>query len=1240
MVVGRIGLRLNVPSSRLLARFYAQSVQHARTAARPSHWSPSGTPMSTSKLPHGGRQRGPPTPSRGKQQHRSKNTPRLPVIVSQVHDERFMTLNKPPIVLPDDFVLPINALNAFFQQGFSLKFQPTCSEVLIASEEGRTGPKYFRATFQQPLPFTSFQFDAIGDGLSVGAAKSNAARHAIIQLYNAGMWGKKFKEVVASQGPSLSDGSTLIEDDARLFIDYYCRSFGFQWPEINANSLGSYWECVITISGRRLGIGSGPSKKFAESQAYLDTALYIESCDPPLWVQFKAAQAAGKELGLAPAVPLDLPRDLVGDMKDLCDEELSAKSQLLTDTLNLYYQNPKLEKMREARATLPVYTRIQEVLDHVDENDVSILMAATGSGKTTQIPQLILDQWTKKGEGAKCNVICTQPRRLAAISVATRVAAERGEPLGRSIGYTVRFESKPPQQNGSVSFCTVGIFLKKLQNQLEGHTNDLDNVTHIVVDEVHERDIDTDLLLVVLKRLMAHRKAQGKPLKVVLMSATIDPTLFHLPRVISIPGRSFPVTHNYLDDFLPQLQSQFPWVFRNSLVQKYIAAETTPQLSAPIVTEEDDDDSSTPSSRDHDTELPPALVAAAISHVMQKTDEGHCLVFLGGWEEISGVQKVLEKPDGPLGLNFADSSKYSLHILHSSIPLAEQQTIFDPAPPGVRRIILSTNIAETSVTIPDVVYVVDSARVKETRYNPVRHVTALVSAWVGRSNLFQRAGRAGRHRPGEYYGLLTKSHVDALAPNQTVEMKRVDLSNVIMHIKALNFTNMTIEEALEQTIEPPEPTNISSAIKNLVMVGALTEEKDLTSLGRVLLKIPIDVQLGRLVLFGSFFRCLDRALTLASLLSARDPFVQPRALKKQARAAKHRYATEDYRSDTLAALLAFEKWWELQSSGRLHEANSYCIENFLSKPTLLMAAKVKEQLLGTLNREGILKISGGGGVATVDDFGRATIPSALNANGDNLPLLASLVTLATQPRVAVRVGNQYRTPRDKNVMVGQGSVNHGKDDIPRAGERQLIVYSESRVNLTGGNEKPQMTLAGTTRIDPLIYLLFSAREAKAVRRGLECDEWLPIAGPDTALDTIWTLRKLIDVCMYRVWEGVLNDKGSQPQRLKGAGGRPRWRDEDEWDNDEEDSNRRQELSVAEVQELDFLTRDIVSMLARFAISTGHRASLHESYNPPRKQNRPGFLRSQSTYPSPAGSRASSPFHSQTRPSTPASARAW
>lgn len=861
-------------------------------------------------------------------------------------------------------------------------------------------------------------------------------------------------------------------------MDYYCRRYGFGKPDIELEEqrhgrMKSTWEAVMTVGGRRIGMGSDSTKKTAQVQCYLDVVQYLHQCDSDLWNTFVEASKTGKDLGLAPKVYFQISPKLEDEIHELCRDIkkstlyrnrptigsglmgsdaprsqtlptptprpsyarrfprdfLAQRSEELKQRRKAYLTNPAMEKMRNTRAALPIYTRSKELVSHIRANDVTICMAATGSGKTTQIPQLLLDDYIDRGDGARCNLICTQPRRLAALSVADRVAKERGEVVGQgSIGYSVRFESKPPEEHGSVTFCTTGVLLKKLQSAMaEGGLSAarMDEVTHIVVDEVHERDVDTDLLLVVLKRVMEDRKARNIPLKVVLMSATIDPRLFqeYFPdeqgapaKVIEIPGRTFPVTKHFMDDFIPALKNHrvLNWVFQDDLVSKYIAREAAyAQSCERSMAASLPGDSRPMSGADEELDLPSPLVAASISYVLQQSDSGHVLVFLPGWDEISAVQKILL--GGSMDINFNDSSKYSIHLLHSTIPLAEQQVIFEPPPEGVRRIILATNIAETSITIPDVVYVVDAAKIKEQRYDPDRHMSSLITAWVGSSNLNQRAGRAGRHRSGEYFGILSKARAANLHPHPTVEMKRVDLSNVVMHVKALSFPGMEVEEVLAAAIEPPEPDRVAAAMKSLQMVGALDQGKNLTSLGRVLLQLPVEVQMGRLVLYGSFFRCLDQALTLAAILTNRDPFVSPMHLKAQAAAAKNRWSPSGFRSDALTILNAYNAWYEMQSRGEYMSANRFCSDNFLSKPTLLLITKIRGHLLQSLYQAGVIDVSAGGNVAPTGSRSRElTVPPDLNVNGKSLPLLAALIAIASQPKYAVRTGEMtYRTQLDK-----------------------------------------------------------------------------------------------------------------------------------------------------------------------------------------------------------------------------------
>ena len=877
------------------------------------------------------------------------------------------------------------------------------------------------------------------------------------------------------QPAKLTDGTVVTYERSRQFMDYYCRRFGFGKPDIMYNELkaprgqNASWEAVMNVGGSRIGIGTGPTKKAAQTHCYVDATQYLERCDRALWEAFSKEAAEGKGLGMAPRVLFQMSDGLEDEVRDLCidirkstlyqnrpsapshpcttatssnpsnhapiltlsTELHAAKSERLCERRKAYLDDPSLGSIRSSRSSLPVYTRAADILSYIQNNEVAICMADTGSGKTTQVPQLILDDYIARGDGASCNIICTQPRRLAAISVAERVARERGEKTGvGSIGYQVRFEAKLPEPHGSITYCTTGIFLKRMQSALQdnGSRSYLDDVTHVVVDEVHERDVDTDLLLVVLKRLLTDRKLKGKPLKVVLMSATMDPTLFQQyfsdeqgrpSKFIDVPGRSFPVEQYFLDDFISDLISDphaHP-VLADESVSKYLLRELGPNIS-PILSgylhlaSAKRLNAETEGTREDDLELPYPLIALTICHVLQKSEDGHVLVFLPGWDEIQALNRQLQ--ERRLGLPLYDSSRYSIHLLHSSIPVAEQQVIFDPPPAGVRRIIISTNIAETSVTIPDVICVVDTAKVKEQRYDPTRHMSSLVSAWVGLSNLKQRAGRAGRHRPGEYYGILGRRRAEGLHPHQIVEMKRVDLTNVVMHVKALDFPGMAVEEVLAAAIEPPAPDRIKAAMSDLQMVGAIDNAQNLTPLGRVLLQLPVDVQVGRLVLYGSFFRCLDQALTLAALMTNREPFVSPMHLKAEAASAKNSWSPTEFRSDALAALRAYNAWWGMQSRGEYASANRFCSDNFLSKSTLLMVVRIKKQLLMSLQHAGVLDVSAG---EKVELWGRGreiTVPRKLNVNGDSQPLLAALIAIASQPKFAIRTGESaFRTKLDK-----------------------------------------------------------------------------------------------------------------------------------------------------------------------------------------------------------------------------------
>jgi ATP-dependent RNA helicase DHX36 len=399
----------------------------------------------------------------------------------------------------------------------------------------------------------------------------------------------------------------------------------------------------------------------------------------------------------------------------LNSQQVVARNQELADhRKNLDKSMRTIRKFVEMKEKLEQLTINQyrgEILNLVSNNECSMLVAGTASGKTTQLPQILLDDAVSLGKGANTNIICTQPRVIAATSVARRVAAERNDGVTKSVGYHVRFDYYPPRPGG-ILYCTTGILLMQMRHSL---VEALDHVSHIIVDETHERDIEIDTLLALLKTALRTRKQAGLQLpKVILASATLDVDLFskyfmqigkdgsqQLCPSLSIPGRVFKVTENYLADVLKDFE-RYPKQMLTLLTEdkkthKYMQLENAIKEN--------------PSFRDLTEEetalVPLGLVVLTIANIIRTTAEGSILVFLPGLSQIVGVEKHFSSKSPLLGIDLTDTIKYKVILLHGDLPDAQIE-VFEPVPPGVRKIILSTNIAETSVTIPDVKYVVVS----------------------------------------------------------------------------------------------------------------------------------------------------------------------------------------------------------------------------------------------------------------------------------------------------------------------------------------------------------------------------------------------------------------------------------------------------------------------------------------------------------------------------------------------------
>ena len=1030
----------------------------------------------------------------------------------------------------------------------------------------------------------------VGRGTEVKSAEVAAALH--------------FREAAEKHHAEHGDGSITIKDptslttsNARSFFEYYKIVYPKASVEVsaieltNTKALGvKRFRCQVLVDSNPVGEPvEMTGRKKAEEVAYLTAAISLKQKESELYPQFLRALKAGNGEILRPISPIDLPvdDDAILVMREtllhvrraglpdqaeetlsdeeipedrrrlrrrLAEQEVGPRNAKLQQALNEYLRNPRLEELRKKRLELPMNQYNAKVLHQVNHNTYSIIVGATGSGKTTQVPQILLEDAISHGQGATCNIICTQPRRIAATSVARRVAEERAERLQDTVGYHVRFDAKLPNPGGSINYCTTGILLQQLQ-----HSPDevMDSISHLIIDEVHERDISIDFLLIILKKVMAQRVANGKSTpKVVLMSATIDTDLFAsyfknnlvgqgtmACPTLSVPGRTFPVKERYLDTILEDMNKthgpqELQIMRSDAATRDYLDISTRfnrehPEDVKTIASRKSDISEDNDfiidwkherklssqgevdvSSEKEDGVVPYALVATTVAHIAKTTRNGAILVFLPGLDELLKVDEWLRRR--PLDVDFTDESKIKLSMLHSSIP-GGQTEVFNAVPEGCRKVILATNIAETSITIPDVQHVVDTGKLREKQYDQLRRITSLKCTWISKSNSKQRAGRAGRVQDGNYYALFSRSRHNSLRAIGLPEMLRSDLQEICLDIKAQAFKS-PIRQFLSEAIEPPPPVAVDASVTNLQALDALTDEEKITPLGRLLASLPVHPSLGKMIILGILFRCLDPMVILGAAAAERNIFVNPLEARREAQDAKVRFA-QGSASDHMALLKAVREVRYLRNTQGEYAARDFAFKNFIHFNALKTVENTAKQIHDILVEAGIIPTSQST-QRQISEYG----DPLLNTNSNKTSLIKALALAGLHPNLAVSTGGRtFRTPGEKGTIVHPSSVNAPRaeanhEDRYRYGD----LYSYS--TMARSNDGNTMFLRDTTESTPLMASLFGGKLAPSPNRAnvLEMDSWLPFyikSFDRRALKTVLEFRKALE----RLLAGAFRD---------------------------------------------------------------------------------------------------------------------
>ncbi|XP_044020902.1 ATP-dependent RNA helicase DHX30-like [Aphidius gifuensis] len=718
--------------------------------------------------------------------------------------------------------------------------------------------------------------------------------------------------------------------------------------------------------------------------------------------------------------------DPVGRSNPLTREQhkINERNKILQSRLEHRNANKDLKATNQ----LPIMDYRDEIIKQIENNQVLVIKGDTGCGKTTQVPQFIMDSYSVRGESTNCNIIVAQPRRISAISLAERIAVERKEQVGDVIGYQVRLSQDLPNTPAGILFCTTGILLRKLQFNPK-----LEGCSHVIVDEAHERTINTDVLLALLKRAMNN----NKNLKIIIMSATINAGLFQNYfncGVVEVPGRTYPVEMNFLEDIDAiglRSPSRYDMSFDDSANKGEINGP-----SVDIV-----------------------KMGELISWINSNQPQGAILCFLPGWSEIMKMKKYLEE------FSTQTRRKHCSDIMvvpvHSKMSNFDQKKIFETPPNDTRKIVLATDIAETGITVTDVVYVVDSCTHRQVKWDDKRGITSINNHWASQANINQRKGRAGRVKSGTSYHFITREMYDNLEPYPIPEIKRSSLEKTVLDAKT--YSNEKAMEFLSSMPEPPLSHVIQGAVNDLIKLGALDNDENLTPLGKRIALFTLHPKLSKSIVYSSIFECVGPMMTIASAMSADNQIFQGQLHNKDGiRKIKEKYSPT---SDHTSVGWLFQQWYDANKSGR-YESRDFCFKSRLYPDKMFTLSKVRE-----LNAENLIHTKMMNNINDLDNF-----ESKINSYSELDELVRGVLLAGTDQLLlqrdfdirkgVLKKGTPTFTMEDGNrATVTPESVNFKRRKFPSP----FLTY----VMKTHSEERRTSLIRETSIISPLTAFLFS-----------------------------------------------------------------------------------------------------------------------------------------------------------------------